>query len=303
MSFSFRQLRYFVAVAEIGSISGAARELAVSQSTVTESIKDLESDLGITVLERHARGMALTHGGHAFLRHAQRILAEVSHARSAFTGDQQQRVTGTLNIGVTSLVAGYALPDLLARYRRAFPGTAVSVHEDIPEYLEHFLLNGELDVALLFLSALNEPSAFNSAVIESYGFRLWLPIGHRLAQEGLVHHARLIEERYVLLNVDEIHAATAPLWNGQGGQPQVAFRTSSVEAVRSLVATGAGVSVLPDLMYRPWSLEGDRIGAVELAEPLPPVEVGVVSRRGTSLSAAAAAFIELALEKPFLRPR
>jgi len=302
MSFSFRQLRYFVAVAEIGSISGAARELSVSQSTVTESIKDLESDLGITLVERHARGMALTHGGHTFLRHAQRILAEVSHARSALTGDQQ-RITGTLNIGVTSLVAGYALPDLLARYRRAFPATAVSVHEDIPEYLEHFLLNGELDVALLFLSALNEPSAFNSEVIETYGFRLWVPVGHRLAQEGLVHRGRLADERYVLLNVDEIHAATAPLWSGPGGHPQVAFRTSSVEAVRSLVATGAGVSVLPDLVYRPWSLEGDRIGAVELAEPLPPVDVGLVSRRGTSLSAATAAFIDLALEKPTIRPR
>lgn len=302
MSFSFRQLSYFVAVAEIGSISGAARELGVSQSTVTESIKSLESDLGITVLERHARGMALTHGGHSFLRHAQRILSEVSYARSAFTRGRQ-RVGGTLDIGVTALVAGYALPDLLARYRRAFPATNVTVHEDIPEYLEHFLLNGELDVALLFLSALNEPSAFNTEVIRSYDFRLWVPTGHRLARESPVHRERIFKERYVLLNADEIHAATAPLRSGSGGQPRIAFRTSSMEAVRSLVGTGAGVSVLPDLVYRPWSLEGDRIGAVELAEPLPPVDVGVVSRRGTSLSDATAAFIDLALENPGARPR
>jgi DNA-binding transcriptional LysR family regulator len=180
MSFSLQQLRYFVAVAEIGSISGAARELFVSQSSITESIKGLESDIGITLCQRHGRGMALTHNGHRFLRHAQRILAEVSYARSTFTAGRQQ-VTGTLNVGVTSLVAGYALPELLARYRRAFPATAVSVYEDRPEYLEHFLLGGELDVALLFLSALQEPSAFNSEVIESYPFRLWVPIGHRLA--------------------------------------------------------------------------------------------------------------------------
>lgn len=295
MSFTLRQLRYFVAVAEIGTISGASRELAVSQSTVTESIKELESDLGVALLKRHARGMALTHGGHAFLRHAQRILADVSHARAAFTAEQR-RITGTLNIGVTALVAGYALPDLLARYRRAFPGTAVSVYEDAPEYLEHFLLNGEIDVALLFLSALGEPAAFNIEVIETYAFRVWAPVGHRLAQEERVHRTRLAEERYVLLDVDEINAATAALWRGAGQHPQVAFRTSSVEAVRSLVATGAGVSVLPDLLYRPWSLEGDRIGVIELAEPLPPVDVGLVSRRGTSLSDAATEFIHLAVE-------
>ncbi|MGB7755455.1 MAG: LysR family transcriptional regulator [Salinisphaera sp.] len=301
MSFSFQQLRYFVAVAEIGSISGAARELFSSQSTITEAIKSLESDLGVTLVQRHARGMALTHRGHTFLRHAQRILAEVSHARSAFTAGRQ-RITGTLNLGVTSLVAGYALPELLARYRRAFPATAVSVYEDSPEYLEHFLLGGELDVALLFLSAIGEPSAFNSEVIQRYPFRLWVPFGHRLAEEGRVQRARLVDEHYVLLNLDEIQASTEALWRDMRQTPRIAYRTTSVEAVRSLVATGAGVSVLPDLMYRPWSLEGDRIGVAELIDALPPVAVGVVSRRGTRLSAAAAAFVEMALEKTSAGP-
>lgn len=301
MSFSFRQIHYFVAVAEIGSVSGAARELSISQSTITESIKDLESDMGFTLLERHARGMVLTHKGHAFLRHARKILAEVSYARGVFAEETQ--VAGTLNIGVTSLVAGYALPDILARYRRAFPATAVSLTEDVPEYLEHFLLNGELDVAILFLAALNEPGAFNTEVIATYDFRAWLPVGHRLAREAMVDREQLRAERYILLNADEIELATGTLWQGIGGNPRVAFRTHSVEAVRSLVATGAGLSVLPDMVYRPWSLEGDRISAVDLAEPLAPVEVGVASRRGTSLSEAAAAFIDLALENPSLRPR
>ncbi|MDA3922178.1 MAG: LysR substrate-binding domain-containing protein [Salinisphaera sp.] len=301
MSFSFQQLRYFVAVAEIRSITGAARELVVSQSTITEAIKTLEADLGVQLVRRHARGMALSHRGHTFLRHAQRILAEVGLARSAFTAGP--RITGRLNLGVTSLVAGYALPELLARYRRAFPGTAVSVHEDRPEYLEHYLLNGELDVVLMFLSAMREPSAFNAEVIETCGFRLWVPVGHRLAEEGLVSRRRLLDERYILLDVDEIHAATDALWQGASGyrDPQVAFRTTTVEAVRSLVATGAGVSVLPDLLYRPWSLEGDQIGVVELASPLPPVKVGLVSRRGIALSDTAAAFIDVALEKPSMR--
>jgi DNA-binding transcriptional LysR family regulator len=299
MSFSFRQLRYFVAVAKLGSISAAARELFTSQSTVTEAIKNLEADLGITLVQRRARGMELTHSGHKFLRHAQHILADVSYARSAFT-TEYHRITGTLNVGVTSLVAGYALPELLARYRRAFPGTAVSVYEDSPEYLEHFLLNGELDVALLFLSAIQEPSAFNSQVLERYAFRVWLPFGHHLADAGPVRHTQLRDERYVLLDSDDIRTSTEALWRAIPTTPRIAYRTTSVEAVRSLVATGAGISILPDLIYRPWSLDGDRIGVAELDKPLPPVAVGVVSRRGTSLSAAATAFTEMALEKTSL---
>lgn len=301
MSFSFRQLRYFVAVSEIGSISGAARDLSVSQSTVTEAIKDLEADLGVVLLERHSRGMGLTHKGHAFLRHANRILAEVSYARGVF--EDQVQVSGTLNVGVTSIVAGYALPDLLARYRRAFSATAVRVVEDAPEYLEHYLLSGELDVAILILSALSERGALNTAVMETSPFRAWLPNGHRLSASAAVSREALLEERFILLNTDEIRLATAELWTAARHKPGMAMRTSSVEAVRSLVATGAGVSVLPDLVYRPWSLEGDRIDGVALAEPLPPVEVGLAWRRGAAVSDSARAFIDLALEQPSLQHR
>jgi len=67
-----------------------------------------------------------------------------------------------------------------------------------------------------------------------------------------------------------------------------------VEAARSLVATGAGVAILPDITYRPWSLEGDKIEARDLAEELPPVEVAVVWRRGSPLSTAAARFVSVA---------
>ena len=67
-----------------------------------------------------------------------------------------------------------------------------------------------------------------------------------------------------------------------GVRPLVAVRTQSVEAARSLIATGAGVAILPDLAYRPWSLEGDRIEARDLTEAIPPVEVAVAWRRGAA---------------------
>ena len=78
----------------------------------------------------------------------------------------------------------------------------------------------------------------------------------------------------------------------------VAFRTRSVEAVRSLVATGAGIALLPDLVYRPWSLEGDRIEARPMSEQMPPVRVGVVWRRGSPLSEPATRFLDAICTPP-----
>ena len=107
--------------------------------------------------------------------------------------------------------------------------------------------------------------------------------------------ADIAAERQIMLSLDEIHETAEAFWRDHALRPTVAFRTRSVEAVRSLVATGAGIAVLPDLVYRPWSLEGDRIEARPVADPLPPVRVGVVWRRGSRLSEAATRFLDVVL--------
>ena len=85
MAFTLRQLQYFVAVAEQGSVSRAAQNLSISQSSVTEAVKELETDLGVNLFERHPRGLSITHKGHQFLRHATKILADVSDHGNDFT--------------------------------------------------------------------------------------------------------------------------------------------------------------------------------------------------------------------------
>jgi DNA-binding transcriptional LysR family regulator len=118
MAFSFRQIQYFVAAAENGALSRAAHELSISQSTVAEAIRELESDLGFPLFERKAQGVELTLKGNQFLRHARKILAEIAEARRALSSEQAI-AAGYLALGVTPLVAGYVLSQLLARFRRA----------------------------------------------------------------------------------------------------------------------------------------------------------------------------------------
>lgn len=293
MAFTLRQLQYFVAVAEQGSVTRAAQNLSISQSSVTEALKELESDLGVELFERHPRGLSITHNGHQFLRHATKILATVSDARTSFSG-KQNAAGGTLNIGVTSLVAGYVLSDLLARYRRACPGVEVSAIEDNGGYLEHLLVGGELDVAVMVISNLRDRMALQAEILETSPYRLWLPMGHPLVSADIISVADISREPLIMLTIDEIEENTGKLLTALGARPHVAFRTRSVEAVRSLVATGAGVALLPDLVYRPWSLEGDRIESRDVSGSLPVVQVGMVWRKGSSLPQAARDFVGVA---------
>ena len=290
---SLKQLRYFVAVCEEGTVSGAAQTLAISQSAVTEAIKDLEGDLGVTLFDRHPRGLNITHRGHQFLRHAQAILANVQDARHAFeTADSE--TSGSLHLGVTSLVAGYVLSDILARYKRANPAVEVTAIEDSADYLEHLLIGGELDVAVMVISHLRDRMALQAEILEVSPYRLWLPLGHDLANRDSIELTDIADEPLIMLMMDEIEEATARLLDAFGAKPNVAFRTRSVEAVRNLVATGSGIALLPDLVYRPWSLEGDRIVSRDVSGSLPVVQVGIAWRRGLALNRAARDFIGIA---------
>ncbi|AWD23020.1 LysR substrate-binding domain-containing protein [Fuscovulum blasticum] len=293
MAFTLRQLQFFVAAADSGSISAAARMLSISQSSVTEAIRALEVDLGVLLFERRARGLELTHKGGLFLRHASQILGDVSQARQSFQ-QETGNVPGRLSLGVSSLVAGYVLSDVLSRFRRGWPAIEISALEETGDYLQHLLIGGELDVAVLFTSSIRDRAALNVETLLVSPYRLWLPQGHRLASAEVIAPEDLVEEPFISLMVDEIEESTRRLMAGLSVRPRIAFRTRSVEAVRSLVATGAGLAILPGLVYRPWSLEGDRIEIRDVSGDLPSVQVGLAWRKGAPLSAPAHNFVRSA---------
>lgn len=290
MSLSLKSLRYFCAVAETGSISAAMQQLNVSQAAITESIQRLEAHLNALLFRRHARGMALTHLGDEFFRRSQIILDAVREAESV-ASVRPDTMSGELSIGAIGPLTGYYLPGLLARYRRNFPRVQTRVIEYPSTMVEHQLTNGELDIALSLTNALENPQAFLVAPLVHSPWRLWLPAGHRLIEEETVTLAALKHEPVIVLHNEELERTTGDLWRRYGIAPKVVARTRSVEAVRSLVATGYGLCVLPEVLYRPWSQEGARLAAKPLADAPKPIEIGLLWRKGSSVSTAAHAFI------------
>ena len=296
MSLSLRGMRYFRAVAELGSISAAVQSLDISQATITESIRALESHLGVLLFRRHARGMTLTHAGHEFQRHAERILNAIASAEEALSV-RPEALGGQVVIGAVPLLTGYYLPALLARYRRAFANIKTWVYEDSGTLIEHQLINGELDAALMITSTLESASSFDTVTLIRSPWCLWAPVRHRLAGLGnAVSISELRGESVVELRSEELERAAGDLWRRSGQEPSVSVRTRSVEATRNLVATGCGISILPEVLFRSWSLDGEQLVAVPLADAPPPLEIGVVWRRGSPVSAALAAFIAVARE-------
>lgn len=289
MSISLRQIRYFIATAETGKVSQSALSLGVSQSAVTEAIKALEGETGAKLFRRHANGMALTYEGTQFLRHARNVVAAVQEALRA-PRQARPELRGRLALAVTFTVAGYFLPAPLARFRANFPGVEIELHEWDRSEIERRLVEGSIDLAVILTSNLRNVADIDTEVLIQSKRRLWLPVNHPLLEAGRVTLADVAPEPYIMLLIDEAENTALRYWTQQGVRPNIVFRTTSVEAVRSMVATGAGVAVLSDMVYRPWSLEGDRIEARLIDDAVPSMDVGLAWKRGAPLSPVARAF-------------
>ena len=294
-NFTFRQFRYFICVAETASVASASRMLNIAQSAITKSILELEETLGVRLFERSARGMVLTPDGHRFLGSARKVLAAVADATRLHSA-QPAGLAGGLAIGVTSLVAGYYLADLLARFRRQCPAVEVSITEDQAPFLEHLLINGELDAAIMVSNALSERQALVAETLTRSPNRLWLPANHPLTGRDEATLEECAACDLIVLEADRIEGIMGTVWARHNLKPRTLLKTSSLEAVRSLVGAGVGVAVLPDFLYRPWTLDAEHVDVRTLRDELPTVDVGLIWRRGSTLKPAAAEFIDIARE-------
>jgi DNA-binding transcriptional LysR family regulator len=288
MGFSFRQVRYFIAAAELGQVSHAAVELNVSQSAVTAAIKQLEELLGTRLLVRHASGVSLTLEGARFLPQARAIAAAVAEAMRV--SGEAATVEGRVRVGVSYTIAGYFLPPYLARFRRAYPGVTVELRETHRTAIEDGLVRDELDLAVMLTSNLENTDQLRCETLFRSARRLWLPVDHPLQKAERVALADVAREPYIMLTVDEAAFTAKRYWDRTPHQPNVIFQTSSVEAVRSMVAAGMGVTILSDMVYRPWSLDGQRIDKRALAEEVPTMDAGLAWKRDLVASPAVRAF-------------
>lgn len=274
MPFTLKQIRYFLAVAEAEQVSAAARAVNISQSALTLAIRDLEAELGTKLFVRKPTGLQLTQEGHRFLTHAEEIDGQVTRALHSVKSAEDP-LTGTLRIGTTDTLSGYFLMPQLARFRREHPDVHIQLTEVVRPDLEAKLLAQEIDLALLLTSNVRSRKELKVETFHRSRRCLWTAAGHPLAEKPQVSIRDLETYPIVLLHTDEAEASARSIWASFSLKPNVIFESASIEAVRNMVGQGLAITVLSDVVYRPWTVDGLRVMKRELEEELPSMDVGI----------------------------
>ena len=245
---NFRHLKFFVAAAESGQVSRAATQLSISQSAVTSAIKELESELGTSLFFRTAQGMEMTEAGRDFLASTREILEKLELAKGM--AQRQSPAKGSISIAATYTVIGYFLPPHLDRLQHIYPNLDIRISELNREGIEEGLLSNRFDLAVVLTSNIANSELKTKTLLRS-SRRLWAANSHKFIREGKATFEDISREDYIMLTVDEAAHTTMRYWSLSALKPKVTLRTSSVEAVRSMVANGQGVTILSDMVYRP----------------------------------------------------
>jgi len=285
-----RVLRYFVAVADAGNVTLAARGLHVSQPALSLAIRQLETALGVDLFVRqHARGVALTPAGTEVLREVRKLLSQVNDfaTRLAAVGGA---LRGTLSVGCLSYILARYLPAIISGFAAKYPDIDVAFQEGDQAFLQQGMMEGSIELALTY--DLQLPRRFTvERMLELPAYAL-LPAEHRLARRRAISLKELIDEPCVLLDMPISRDYFASLFGALGVSPQVRYRTQSVEAVRSLVANGLGYTVLNHPSRTLATYDGKQTRAVKLTDPLPPAPIAAVHLADHEPRPVARAFLD-----------
>jgi DNA-binding transcriptional LysR family regulator len=288
-----RQLRAIVALAEERSFTRAASRLLVAQPALSQQIAKLEAEVGLPLVDRTTRRVAMTEAGDRLVEHARRVLKQVDVAREDLADLAGVR-SGRLTIGASQTVGGFDLLGVLAEFHRRYPAVDLAVREDLSMSLADKLRADELDLA--FLTGPGEPpiDALELHAVSREDLLVVLSRDHELAGRGSVSVADL--ERHAVVTFRHgatirrrLHEAAARV----GFDLRVAFETNEVARMRAMAAAGMAVAILPRSDAEG---PGPPIETVSIDEPGFVHTVYLSSRAGRHHSPAARSFIALALE-------
>ena len=281
-----RQLRYFVAVADSGQFTAAARALHVAQPSISKQVRKLEAELDAVLLERRKTGVALTDAGAILLPWAKRVLADVDGARSEVAG-LATLDRGRLSVGATPSLSTVLLPRVLAAFHSEHPGIGLTVIEAGSHDLVDRLAAGDLDLALVILPVPHE-ELFETTPLLKEELVLAVAKRHPLAKRRTIRVSDLRGVPLVMFRDGyDLRSVTIAACEQAGFHPTFAIEGAEMDGVLRMAAAGVGVAVVPRMVVE----TGGPLVAVRLAQPTLSRSVGVAFRRDRHRARAADAFV------------
>ena len=285
---TLRQLEYFIAAGEEGSIICAAERINISPPSISMAVSSLEREFGVQLFVRHhAQGLSLTHAGKMLLEQSKLVLAQTEHLYStAF--DLSEQVRGRLSVGCLITLAPMILPELIHTFMGVHPMTEVHSLEGDQEQLLHALQQAELDLLITYDLQLHPQMRFRPLV--SLPPYVLLGEDHRLARQSALTLEELEHEDFVLLDLPISSKYFLSLFRAAQIEPKILYRSTSPEVVRAMVANHQGYSLANAVPRSDLALDGRRIVRLPLAGAHQPMTIGLASLTEVNKSKLFSAF-------------
>lgn len=279
---NLRDLEYLIAVADFRHFGKAAEASYVSQPTLSTQIKKLELELGVELVERSPRQIALTEVGERVVDRARVILREADNIRD-IARHAQSAESGSIRIGLFPTLGPYLLPHVVPKLKSRFPKLELLLTEEKTETVLAGLRDGKLDVGILALP-IDDPSLHMEPLFRE-DFVLAVPRTHQLALDGVteISTAALAGESLLLLEDGHcLRDQALSVCQMVGAGERSGFRATSLETLRQMVVAEVGVTLLPELSVQPPVPAQDGIHLVRFTQPVPHREIAMFWRKSSA---------------------
>jgi len=286
-----KDLRYLVALADERHFGRAAQRSFVSQPTLSAQLKKLEDYLGVQLVERQPKQVTLTDAGEQIVARARRIL-EASEEVLALARSHRDPLAGKLRLALLPTIGPYLLPRVARQIRKALPRLELQLYEYRTAPMLEKLNGGEIDLGILALPV--PMDGLEARQLYEEPFALAVPAQHRLAKSKDVTVDDLKDETLLLLEDGHcLRDQALDVCSGIGVQEKQDFRATSLETLRHMVATGAGITLLPELASRNGYGTSRDVVLRPFVEPRPRRYVGAIWRKTTARRAVIEAVCDL----------
>jgi LysR family transcriptional regulator, benzoate and cis,cis-muconate-responsive activator of ben and cat genes len=286
-----RHLRYFVAVAEEENVSRAALKLHVSQPALSRQVRDLEDELGFSLLERSAKSVRLTDAGRIFLAEARAVLQRaddaVKTARAVATGGH-----GELHVGYAPSLTARILPPALRAFQAEPPNVGVKLHDLSTEEMLAGLRAGKLQIAFLVRPTTAMLRGLRFEELMRDPLRLAVALKHPLARRCRVTLAEAAQEPFIAYSrkdYPEYHEMLAAIFAATKPKPRIVEEHDGVTSLIAAVEAGGGVALVPQFLA---CLAGPRLKLMPLSPAPEPLVIGAAWSAKDGLSDTADRFLQ-----------
>lgn len=284
------QLEAYLKVAEHLNFSRAARDLGLTQPSVTARIQALERDLGDELFERNGRGVSLTEVGESFLPHATRVLEALQDGRDAIQSIRQLEL-GRLRLGAAPTVTTFVLPGLLREFSKRYPGVEMSVRTEYSGQIVQMVLADEVQLGLE--RAITHPEVETVTLYEDEVVLVVAPDDEFAGRRSVGIES--VAERHLIMfdRGSSYYALVDNALREAGVLVTPAMELDNMEATKKMVQVGLGIAMLPRVAVKR-ELERRELREVKIRKmTMPRREIALIYRRGRPLSRVSRAFVEL----------